>query len=201
MSLMPLKSKENGVWYGARREAEEEETKLLVGVPGKAPYVEFEVSEVIVALFINGQHGHDLHEHPKTSPPMCPETRFKRHRNYYIWTLNQFRHWWKTSRLLVRLSGGYENCLDPLKWEAMGTYVVSKRKQGKMALRSMKAIGRGGPSSDFLKTVKPVSGRIIKLSSGASVYKLTSLFVSFIVYSLHSNNPGSSQSRGSQGRQ
>jgi hypothetical protein len=177
MSLMPLTSKENGVWYGAR-EADKEETVLLVGVPGKAPYVEFEVSEVIVALFIDGQHGHDLHEHPKTSPPMCPEMRFKRHRNYYIWTLNQFRHWWKTSRLLVRLSGGYENCYDPINWEAMGTYVVSKRKQGKRAFKSMKAIGRGGPSTDFLSTVKPVSGRIIRFSSGASMYsyKLTSLF-------------------------
>ena len=68
--------------------------------------------------------------------------------------------WWKTSRLLVRLSGGYEYCLSTLHWTAMGLYNVSKRKQSKHALKAMKTIGRGGVSKDFLKHVKPFTRSI-----------------------------------------
>jgi hypothetical protein len=59
-------------------------------------------------------------------------------------------------RLLVRLSGGYEYCLNNLAWVAMGAYNVAKHKQSKGALKSMKAIGRGGVSRDFLQIVHPV---------------------------------------------
>mmetsp|Transcript_59263 Transcript_59263/g.144912 ORF Transcript_59263/g.144912 Transcript_59263/m.144912 type:complete len:878 (-) Transcript_59263:4409-7042(-) len=99
-------------------------------------------------------------QHPKTNPKLPPTLRYKRHRNYYIFELNQFRHWWKTSRLLVRLSGGYEYCLSTLHWTAMGLYNVNKRKQGKHALKAMKTIGRGGVSKDFLKHVKPFTRSI-----------------------------------------
>lgn len=39
----------------------------------------------------------------------------------------------------------------------MGAFNVKKHKQAKQALKSMKAIGRGGPSRDFLQNVHPVS--------------------------------------------
>jgi hypothetical protein len=99
-------------------------------------------------------------QHPKTNPKLPPTLRFKRHRNYYIFQLNQFRHWWKTSRLLVRLSGGYEYCLSTIYWTAMGLYDVTRRKQSKHALKAMKTIGRGGVSKDFLKHVKPFTRSI-----------------------------------------
>lgn len=96
----------------------------------------------------------------RTNPKLPPTQRFKRHRNFYIFKINQFRHWWKTSRLLVRLSGGYEYCLSTIAWTAMGLYDVTRRKQSKHALRAMKTIGRGGVSRDFLKNVKPFTRSI-----------------------------------------
>jgi hypothetical protein len=157
MSLLPLNpSKENQVCYG---DSNRTETELLVGVPGKARYIMFEVAEVIIDLFVE-KSGDDLNQHPKTNPKQTPEKRFKRHRFYYIYQLNQFRHWWKTSRLLVRTSGGYEYCLDHINWETMASYIVRKRRQAKDALKSMKAIGRGGPSRDFLTNVKPFTRTI-----------------------------------------
>ena len=115
-SLLPLvskTSKDNGnttVWYGDPNHHHQykEETELLVGIPGKAHYIEFEVAEVISKLFdADSKDWNNLMEHPKTNPKRPPTKRFKRHRNFYIYMLNQFRHWWKTSRLLVRVSGGY----------------------------------------------------------------------------------------------
>jgi hypothetical protein len=150
---MPLNPKENTVWYGHVEKAAE--TELLVGRPGKSLYVEFEVAEVVTALF-RGDKVHGMYEHSKTNPPFCPEQRFKRHRNPYVYRLNEFRHWWKTSRLLVRVSGGYEYCLSPVTWEQMGWYNVSKRRHGRKALKSMKWIGRGGVSKEFLNNVKEV---------------------------------------------
>jgi hypothetical protein len=154
MSLLPLNSKtEQQQWYG---DPDHEETKLLITTPGSDNSSgEVSTAEVIYELFLL-QEGNldDLSAHPKTNPKLAPEQRFKRHRNYYIFQLNQFRHWWKTSRLLLRVSGGYEYCLSQVNWVAMGVYKVSKHKQAKRALKSVKAIGRGGPSRDFLKNVK-----------------------------------------------
>ena len=41
----------------------------------------------------------------KSVPAYTPYSRKARHRNFHIWWLNEFRHWWKSSRLLVRLGG------------------------------------------------------------------------------------------------
>jgi hypothetical protein len=62
-----------------------------------------------------------------------------------------------TISLLVRVSGGYQYCLNSVVWVAMGAFNVQKHKQAKQALKSMKAIGRGGVSRDFLAHVQPVS--------------------------------------------
>lgn len=158
MSNIPLFQKEKPS-YGSANEtiADEETGPLLLATSDSVQTMDdVEVAETILALFLHTDGRDELNQQPKTNPKRPPERRFKRHRNYYVWQVNQFRHWWKTSRLLVRLSGGYEYCLNPTNWTAMGAYAVQKRKQGKRALRSMKAIGRGGVSKDFLSNVKPV---------------------------------------------
>jgi polyphosphate kinase 2 (PPK2 family) len=102
--------------------------------------------------------------HPKTIPPICPERRGKRHRHPAIRNLNEFRHWWKTSRFLVRLAGSYQWCYDKSNWIAMALLDISSsssakfsRKQQKFAMRqairSVKSIGRGGPIRNFLENV------------------------------------------------
>jgi hypothetical protein len=117
--------------------------------------------KLIYELFLqDGANWNDAHLHPKTNPKCAPERRFARHRNYYIYLLNEFRHWWKTSRLLVRVSGGYEYCIDKNNWLAMGLYKVSRHRQAKKALKSVKGIGRGGPSRDFLANVQPFTRSI-----------------------------------------
>lgn len=130
MSLQPLMSdKSNKTWYG---ENGDDETKPLVvaSIDKINPDVDVDVAELLHSLFLaQNANWNDLDANPKTNPKLCPERRFKRHRNYYIYQLNQFRHWWKTSRLLVRLSGGYELCLNATNWDAMGAYNVIKRKQ------------------------------------------------------------------------
>lgn len=161
MSSLPLVKQEGRKWYGdgSGPSVDEEAIPFFLTTTSVRGIglVEEEVAEKVLALFLQSERKSELNQHPKTSPKRPPEKRFRRHRNYYVFQVNQFRHWWKTSRLLVRLSGGYEYCLNPINWQAMGIYMVEKRKQGKRALRSMKAIGRGGPSRDFLSNVKPVS--------------------------------------------
>ncbi|GAX23460.1 hypothetical protein FisN_15Lh156 [Fistulifera solaris] len=105
------------------------------------------------------QH-HSSHEHPRTSPRLPPEVRGKRHRLYYIDILNQFRHWWKTSRLLVRLAGTTVLCQK--SWELMTEWDVEKRRQMKQAVRMVKQLGRGGPIQLFLAEVQ-VFTRTIRL--------------------------------------
>ncbi|KAI2512599.1 hypothetical protein MHU86_1818 [Fragilaria crotonensis] len=111
---------------------------------------DLEVRLIIYCLF-TVSHYH--HQHPKTIPTLCPEQRGKRHRHPALRNANHFRHWWKTSRLLVRLTGSYEFCHSALNWTTMAKLDVTMRKQGKMALRQVKAIGRGGPNRDFLQNM------------------------------------------------
>jgi hypothetical protein len=89
----------------------------------------------------------------KAHPPHPPVKRGKRHRNWYIYQLNQFRHWWKTSRLLVRLSGGYVLVSEARVWTQLTTQTVHKRRDLKQAARMVKSIGRGGVESNFLNPV------------------------------------------------
>lgn len=111
-----------------------------------------EVRDLVYALF-TVPHYH--HQHPKTIPLLCPEVRGKRHRLPIARNMNEFRHWWKTSRLLVRLVGSYQWCASPLNWTAMALLNLSRRKQTKLAIRQAKAIGRGGPNRDFLQDFQP----------------------------------------------
>jgi hypothetical protein len=57
------------------------------------------VAELIVKMFMaQFKYSDDISRNPKTNPKLPPVVRFKRHRNFYIFEINQFRHWWKTSR-------------------------------------------------------------------------------------------------------
>jgi hypothetical protein len=57
------------------------------------------VAELILHMFmVNFRYSADLSRYPKTNPKLPPVVRCKRHRNFYIFGINQFRHWWKTSR-------------------------------------------------------------------------------------------------------
>eukprot|EP00934_Nitzschia_sp_Nitz4_P003730 Nitzschia sp. Nitz4//scaffold380_size13111//5510//7999//NITZ4_008982-RA/size13111-augustus-gene-0.39-mRNA-1//-1//CDS//3329549879//3720//frame0 len=166
MTAQPLKTSEQAPpWYGASDNLESSPL-LPFGSPetdSDPDLLDEMVAEAIYSLFVLQQgHWYDLASHPATNPKLCPERRFKRHRNYYIYQLNQFRHWWKTSRLLVRLTGGYEYCLNEDNWTLMAKYLVSKKRQAKKALRSMKDIGQGGYARDFLQNVKKFT-RTIRL--------------------------------------
>ena len=168
MSNLPLYTSYNGksrTSYGGvetggnddeeqQQQEQEQKPLLLSSAPNKGSTmaIDSDVADTILELFL--QRKNQILRHPKTNPKRPPEKRFRRHRNYYVFQLNQFRHWWKTSRLLVRLSGGYEYCLNGENWDDMSQYLVSKRRQAKQALKSMKAIGRGGPSRDFLQEVQ-----------------------------------------------
>jgi hypothetical protein len=113
-----------------------------------------EVALLVYSLFTIP---HDNHHHPKTIPALCPEKRGRRHRHPNVRLMNEFRHWWKTSRLLVRLTGSYEWCNDAINWTFMAALNVSKHKQARKALKQVKRMGRGGPVRDFLKNVHPLT--------------------------------------------
>ena len=68
--------------------AEEREGLLVKSKSSSQEEEERQVAELIHDLFIYGQC--DPHHQPLTSPELPPERRFKRHRNYYIYQLNQF---------------------------------------------------------------------------------------------------------------
>lgn len=58
-----------------------------------------QVAELMLHMFMaNFRYSADLSRYPKSNPKLPPVVRFKRHRNFYIFEINQFRHWWKTSR-------------------------------------------------------------------------------------------------------
>jgi hypothetical protein len=58
-----------------------------------------DVAELILHMFMaNFRYSADLSRYPKTNPKLPPVVRCKRHRNFYVFGINQFRHWWKTSR-------------------------------------------------------------------------------------------------------
>lgn len=94
----------------------------------------------------------------KSIPTYPPEERFKRHRDHRFRMLNNFRHWWKTSRLLVRLAGAYVWCRYIFKWKSVTTGKTNgKQKVFKTTLKAVKSIGRGGSSERFLNDVHPMT--------------------------------------------
>mmetsp|Transcript_1008 Transcript_1008/g.2335 ORF Transcript_1008/g.2335 Transcript_1008/m.2335 type:complete len:672 (-) Transcript_1008:914-2929(-) len=91
----------------------------------------------------------------KSVPAFAPYTRKARHRSFYLWWLNEFRHWWKSSRLLVRLGGLYVYSFDPMVAPIILILDPEKHKTIKKLCKFAKTLGQGGPMRDFVKTVKP----------------------------------------------
>ena len=128
---------------------------MLVSLPragSKAIDPDQQMALLVFRLF---NFKHLDHQHPKTIPELAPEKRGKRHRNPGLYTINQFRHWWKTSRLLVRLAGSYVLCRDLVHWTMMRSYDVTTKRGAKAALKEVKLIGRGGGNRLFLQNAHP----------------------------------------------
>jgi hypothetical protein len=150
-----------GIYYGSTSAASRmsvttlqiQERGIVVGKPALlTKAVHHQIAEIVYLLFWT-EHPH-AHNHPRTNPMLPPEKRFSRHRNFYIYWLNQFRHWWKTSRLLVRMSGGAVYCQNPLTWNAMAAWDVTLKRQAKAAAKQAKNVGQGGPMKLFLDQVQ-----------------------------------------------
>jgi hypothetical protein len=135
---------------------------MLQGTP---TVTQLQISEAIVPL-IHGNLPPGTHARPastpKTIPYEAPYRRFARHRSFRLWWLNEFRHWWKQSRLLVRLGGMETLASNPMVWEQMTTVNLLNRKGVKTAYRLGKRLGQGGVMRDFLKLVQPFT-RTIRL--------------------------------------
>ena len=95
----------------------------------------------------------------KSIPNSPPARRFKRHRDPRFRMLNDIRHFWKTSRLLVRLAGAYVWCRYMFKWNSIvkGQKKSVQKKAFKTSLKAIKTIGRGGSSERFLNDVHPMT--------------------------------------------
>jgi hypothetical protein len=150
-----------GIYYGSTSAASRmsvttlriQERGVVVGKPALLPKaVHHQIAEIVYLLFWT-EHPH-AHNHPRTSPMLPPEKRFARHRNFYVYWLNQYRHWWKTSRLMVRVSGGAVYCQNRLTWNAMAAWDVTLRRQAKAAAKQAKNVGQGGPMKSFLNPVQ-----------------------------------------------
>jgi hypothetical protein len=117
-----------------------------------------EVATIIYHLLAYPLYYHGVRQHPASNPILPPVRRKERHRNYYIYQLNQFRHWWKTSRLLARLLGGmsFVVSINPLLWNTiLPSLNVAKARDAKHALKYIKRIGQGGPLSSTFDMVQP----------------------------------------------
>mmetsp|Transcript_5810 Transcript_5810/g.11854 ORF Transcript_5810/g.11854 Transcript_5810/m.11854 type:complete len:907 (+) Transcript_5810:57-2777(+) len=97
----------------------------------------------------------------KSLPTYAPFIRTKRHRSFTLWWINEFRHWWKSSRLLVRLAGLWTLAISVeylTKMENIAPYRKHHKadvKNTEKALKVVKHLGRGGPMRWFLQTVQP----------------------------------------------
>jgi hypothetical protein len=103
-----------------------------------------------------------LHRPPstvKSLPAYAPFRRDARHRSFYLWWTNEFRHWWKSSRLLVRLAGLWTLAVTSTYIQKLSAIDVTRAasKNTQRALRLVKKLGRGGDLSAFLNAVQPLT--------------------------------------------
>lgn len=111
---------------------------------------------LILDLFSRKQSKLKAQLYPKTLPIKAPVRRGKRHRAPNFRRLNNFRHWWKTARLLVRLAGAICFAFVFYDWtKTLSKLALNKPKGMKAAVKTMKVIGRGGLNRPFLKGVQP----------------------------------------------
>lgn len=111
---------------------------------------------LISNLFARKESALKAQLYPKTIPTKPPERRGKRHRDANFQRLNDFRHWWKTSRLLVRIAGSLSFAFVYYNWSDILPLLVAQKHKGiKAAVKVEKVIGRGGKNRPFLKGVQP----------------------------------------------
>jgi polyphosphate kinase 2 (PPK2 family) len=102
----------------------------------------------------------------KSLPAYAPFRRTERHRSFTLWWINEFRHWWKSSRLLVRLAGLWTLAITAeflLKMQMFAPYKKHHKANIhniEKAVRIVKKLGRGGPMRWFLQTVQPFTRTI-----------------------------------------
>ena len=108
----------------------------------------------------------------KSLPAFAPFRRTDRHRSFYLWWINEFRHWWKSSRLLVRLAGLWTLAITIeflAKMQEVEPYKHRNHANAKntdRAIRIVKKLGRGGPMRWFLQTVQPFT-RTLRILVGS----------------------------------
>jgi hypothetical protein len=84
----------------------------------------------------------------------------------YLSNKQEFRHWWKSSRLLVRLGGLYVYSFDPTVAPTILLLDPEKRKTIKKLFKFAKNLGQGGQLRIFVMTVKPFT-RSMRILVGA----------------------------------
>ena len=102
----------------------------------------------------------------KSIPAFPPYCRKARHRSFYLWWTNEFRHWWKSSRLLVRLGGLDTHAHDPIVWAKMVSINPLRFKSLKKMYKLVKRLGQGGPMRWFLQRCHPFT-RSLRILVGA----------------------------------
>ena len=121
------------------------------------------LSPLVAGGVITDTDGYTTEPHPpsvvKSLPAFAPFRRLARHRSFYLWWLNEFRHWWKSSRLLVRIAGLFTlaftlDFLDSMyRVEPFKKHRRANMKNTHRAYKIVKKLGRGGPMSFFLNKV------------------------------------------------
>ena len=77
-------NEERQVLLGNQQQNREE---LIVGTKNEKR--NHEIADLIFHLF-NQHQATSLHQHPKSNPTLPPVKRGTRHRNYYVWQMNEF---------------------------------------------------------------------------------------------------------------
>lgn len=140
------------------------------GVFGGDSSVRMEPIAALAPLMSNGEKKINRPDSTiKSVPAFAPYMRDKRNRSLGLIRINDFRHWWKLSRLLVRLAGLYVYTQDDEVWDKMVGIKIMKHKGPKKALKLIKRLGQGGPVRVFLKDVQPFT-RFVRIVVAAWRY-------------------------------
>mmetsp|Transcript_28893 Transcript_28893/g.48498 ORF Transcript_28893/g.48498 Transcript_28893/m.48498 type:complete len:544 (-) Transcript_28893:13-1644(-) len=91
----------------------------------------------------------------KSAPKNAPYSRMAKNRSYSLYWINQFRHWWKWCRLVVRLAALYAYTQDATNWNRIITADLLRKKGPKITLKLIRRLSQGGPIRPFLKNVQP----------------------------------------------
>lgn len=121
-----------------------------------------------LAPIVGGINGNE-YSSVKSIPPFAPYTRLARHRSFRLWWINEFRHWWKSARLLVRLAGLFCFALIDINWYKMCHLNLYKAKGITKGYKLVKKLGQGGVTRPFLKGVK-IFTRALRILVGSWRY-------------------------------